>query len=52
MTTVNWLTLFKKIIADYSKNHKKSINTLCGQNAELLALKVGGVCSYQWALKD
>jgi hypothetical protein len=34
-----WLTLFKKITAVYSENHKKSINALCGQNAELLKAK-------------
>jgi hypothetical protein len=28
--------LFKEIIAVYSENHAKHINTLCGQNAELL----------------
>jgi hypothetical protein len=31
-----------EIIAIYSENHTKSINTLCGQNAEILNIKVGG----------
>jgi hypothetical protein len=43
--------LFKEIIAVYSFNRKKSTHTLCGQNAELLILKVGGAYSYHWALK-
>jgi hypothetical protein len=38
--------LFRKIIA-YSKNHVKLINTLCGQNAQLLNIKAGGTYSYQ-----
>jgi hypothetical protein len=36
--------LFKKINAFYSENHTKPINTLCGQNAELLTDKAGGTC--------
>jgi hypothetical protein len=46
MTTINWLILFRKIIAVYSENHTKSMNSLCGQNAELLIVKVGGTYSY------
>jgi hypothetical protein len=34
--------LFKELIAVYSENHTKLINTLCGQNAELLTVKAGG----------
>jgi hypothetical protein len=30
--------LFKEIIAVYPENHKKAINTMCGQNAGLLAV--------------
>jgi uracil DNA glycosylase len=33
ITKINWLTLFKEIIAVYSENHTKHINALCGQNA-------------------
>jgi hypothetical protein len=44
--------LFKEIIAVYSENHTKPINTLCGQNIELLNLKVHGAHSYRWAWKD
>jgi hypothetical protein len=29
ITTINWLTLFKEIIAVYSENHAKPINTKC-----------------------
>jgi hypothetical protein len=35
---------FKEIIAVYYENHMKPINTLCGQNTELLNVKAGGTC--------
>jgi hypothetical protein len=38
ITTINWLTLFKEIIAVYSENHTKPINT----NAALLTVKADG----------
>jgi hypothetical protein len=31
ITKINWLTLFKEIIAVYSENRTKPMNTLCGQ---------------------
>jgi hypothetical protein len=40
ITKINWSVLFEEIIAVYSENLTKPVNTLCGQNAELLALKV------------
>jgi hypothetical protein len=40
---INWLTLFKEIIAVYCKNHTKATNTVCGQNAGLLNVKAGGI---------
>jgi hypothetical protein len=39
---INWLTLFKEIIAVYCENHTKHTNTLCGQNARLLIVEAGG----------
>jgi hypothetical protein len=33
ITKIDWLVLFKEIIAVYSKNHMKLINTLREQNA-------------------
>jgi hypothetical protein len=48
---INWLTLFKEVIAVCSENCMKSVNTLCGQNAELLNIEVGGTYSYRWNLK-
>jgi hypothetical protein len=33
--------LFIEIMAVYSENFTKSINTACGQNAELLIIKTG-----------
>jgi len=38
--------LFKKIIAVYFKNHAIHINKLCGQSAEFLDSKAGGVYNY------
>jgi hypothetical protein len=34
------------IIAFYTENNILSINSLCGENAELLSVKADGVCSY------
>jgi hypothetical protein len=48
---INWLMLFREIIAVYSENHMESINTLCEQNVELLNVKAGGRYSYHCALK-
>lgn len=30
---------FKAVVAVYCENHMKSINILCGKNAELLSIK-------------
>jgi hypothetical protein len=38
--------LIKEIIAVYSKNHTKAINTLYGQNAELLTVEAVGTYSF------
>jgi hypothetical protein len=43
--------LFGEIIAVNSENHKKPINTLCGQNSELLIVKGDGTFSYHRVLK-
>jgi hypothetical protein len=51
ITKINWLTLFKEIIAACSENHATPISTLCWQNAELLIVKAGGTYSYHLALK-
>jgi hypothetical protein len=34
--------LYREIITDCSEIHTKHINTLCGQNVELLSVKPGG----------
>jgi hypothetical protein len=39
---VSWLMLFTKNIYIYSENNMKIINTLHGQNAELLNVKTDG----------
>jgi hypothetical protein len=44
--------LVKEITAVYSLNYMKLIYTLCGQNAELIIVKVGGTTSYHLALKN
>jgi hypothetical protein len=49
VTKTNRLTAFKEIIAVYSEKHMKPVNTLCGQNEELMIVKGGGTHSYQWA---
>jgi hypothetical protein len=46
ITKINWLTLFKEIIAVYSENYTKPIN----KNAELLILKSAGTYSYKSVL--
>jgi hypothetical protein len=33
ITKINWLMLFKEVIAVYSKNHAKPINTKCSNTA-------------------
>jgi hypothetical protein len=39
-------------MAVYSKNHTKPINTLFGQNAELLLVKERGTYNYHKALNS
>jgi hypothetical protein len=39
------------IIAVYSENNMKQINTLRGENAKLLIVKADGTYNYQEALK-
>ena len=43
--------LYKEIITVCSEIHTKHINTLCGQNVELLNVKYGGIYSDHWAVK-
>jgi len=44
------LMLYREIIAVCSQIHTKNTNSLCGQNIELLNVRLG-VRNYQWALK-
>jgi hypothetical protein len=44
--------LFGEIITVYFENNRKPINTVCGQNVDLLIAKAGGTCNYHWDLKD
>jgi hypothetical protein len=50
ITKINWLMLFKEIIAVYCKNHTKPIDTLFGHNIKLAIVKAGGTYSYHWAV--
>jgi hypothetical protein len=43
--------LYREIIAVYSEFHTKHINTLYGQNVELLNDKPPGTYSDHWAVK-
>ena len=43
--------LHREIIAVCSQIHTEHINTLCGQNADLLNVKPGGTYSDHWASK-
>ena len=43
--------LYTEIIAVCSQIHIKHINTLCGQNVELLYVKTGCIKSNHWTLK-
>jgi hypothetical protein len=38
--------LFGETLAVYCENHTEHINTLCGQNAEFLDIKAGGIYIY------
>jgi hypothetical protein len=48
ITKINWLTLFKEIIAVYSENHAKPINTKCSitENPIWLCPKGTGVAGF------
>ena len=45
------LMLYREIIAVCSQINTKHINTLCGQNVELLNVILGGTYSDHWAVK-
>ena len=42
--------IFSEMIANYCENHKKTLNTLHGQNAEVQNIKGSGTCSYHSVL--
>jgi hypothetical protein len=44
--------LLREIMAVCTENYVKPINTVCGQNSELLIVKARDKYSYHWALKD
>jgi len=43
--------LYREIMAVCSEIHTKHINTVCGQNVELLNDKPGGTYIFHWVLK-
>jgi hypothetical protein len=44
--------VYREIIAVCSEIHTKRINTLCGQNVEILNVKLCGTYSDHWALNS
>jgi len=42
---------YREIIAVCSEIHTEHTNKMCGQNVELLNVKLGGTYSDHWALK-
>jgi hypothetical protein len=46
ITEINWLTLFKEIIAVYSENHTKPVST----KYNVTHFKIAGTYNYHWAL--
>jgi hypothetical protein len=44
--------LYREITAVCFEIHTKHINTVCGQNVELVNVKPGGIYSDHWALKS
>jgi hypothetical protein len=51
LTKTNRLSLFNQIIAVYSGNQKKHKYKHCGQSAEFLYTKEGGIYTNHWTLK-
>ena len=43
--------LYREIMAACSQIHTKHINTLCGQNVELMDVRPGCTCGDHWTLK-
>ena len=43
--------LCREITAVCSQIHTEHINTLCGQNVELMSIKPDGTCSDHWGLE-
>jgi hypothetical protein len=43
--------VYREIIALYAQIHTKHINKLCGQNAELLNVKLGGTYNDHWTFR-
>ena len=44
--------LYREVIAVCSQIHTKHVNTLCGQNVEMLSVTPGGTYSNHWALQS
>jgi hypothetical protein len=51
ITKLNWLMVFKEIIAVYSEKYFKPMYTFCGQNSELFIVKSGNTYCYHKVLK-
>jgi hypothetical protein len=51
-TRLNRLMLFRETVAVYCENHTEHTDTLCGQNAEFLYVKGGGIYRYHCSLRS
>jgi hypothetical protein len=51
-TKISEMMLLKVVIPVYTDHHTKYINTLYGQNVELLIIKLGGIYSYHCSVRD
>lgn len=48
ITEINWITLFKEMIAAYYENNMKLVNTLSGQISESLDVEAAGTFCYRF----
>jgi hypothetical protein len=49
ITKINLLLQFREVIIIYSEKHMEPVITPCGQNAEFLNVKAGGVATRLWS---
>jgi hypothetical protein len=52
ITSINWLMLFREVVAVYSENHTKPRICSVDREHELLNVKAGGAYSMHCSLKN